>query len=64
MVAAAFGGGDSGAPVYQVKTGTNVKLVGILYGGDPPYYFYSKINRIERADEMGNLGYCAPPISC
>jgi len=34
FVSAGVGGGDSGSDVFQVTSGTNVKLAGILWGGN------------------------------
>lgn len=41
-------GGDSGAPVFRVVSSTNVKLVGILYGGDATTTLASPISQIRQ----------------
>jgi hypothetical protein len=41
--------GDSGGPVFEVTSGTNVTLMGILWGGSTngTYTYFSNINNIE-----------------
>jgi hypothetical protein len=53
VVSAGAAGGDSGAPVFRVISGSNVRLVGILWGGGEGLYVYSPIANIER--ELGAL---------
>jgi hypothetical protein len=42
-------GGDSGGPVFEVTSGTNVTLMGIVWGSSSPgtYSYFSNINNIE-----------------
>jgi len=53
IVTAGVGSGDSGSPVFQVTSGDNVKLVGILWGGasDNSYFVFSPLASIQR--ELG-----------
>ncbi|HEY9506407.1 MAG TPA: hypothetical protein VIQ27_10575, partial [Gemmatimonadales bacterium] len=55
LVTAGVGAGDSGSPVFRRQSGTNnVRLVGILWGGDGTnLYVYSPISNIEA--ELGAL---------
>lgn len=54
FVTATVGSGDSGSPVFQIGSGTNVTLVGILWGGSGSSVFvYSPITNIEQ--ELGAL---------
>ena len=48
-------GGDSGSPVFQVLSGTNVRLVGILWGGltDGSNFYFSPFSAIE--SELGAM---------
>lgn len=50
-----LGGGDSGSPVFQILTGTNVRLVGILWGGSSnnDTFVFSPISGI--VAELGTL---------
>ncbi|HET9512827.1 MAG TPA: hypothetical protein VFO95_02780 [Gemmatimonadales bacterium] len=47
--------GDSGSPVFQVLSGTNVRLVGILWGGlnDGSNFYFSPFSAIE--SELGTM---------
>jgi hypothetical protein len=48
------GGGDSGSPVFGQPSGSNVALLGILWGGSgSTLYVYSPIGNIEQ--ELGAL---------
>ena len=55
FVAAGVGGGDSGSGVFTITRGTNVTLVGILWGGsgDGRTFVFSPFNQIEQ--ELGHL---------
>ncbi|HET9276277.1 MAG TPA: hypothetical protein VFN96_09415 [Gemmatimonadales bacterium] len=54
FVQAGVNSGDSGSPVYQITSGTSVKLAGILWGGSGTTLFvYSPIANIEK--EIGQL---------
>lgn len=54
FVSATVGSGDSGSPVFMISGGTNVTLVGILWGGSGSRTFvYSPITNIEQ--ELGSL---------
>jgi len=55
FVAAGVSGGDSGSPVFQITSGDNVKLVGILWGGssDGSMFVYSPISAIQT--ELGSF---------
>ena len=53
-VSATVGSGDSGSPVFRITSGTNVTLVGILWGGSGSNLFiYSPLGQIEA--ELGAL---------
>lgn len=45
--------GDSGAPIFEITGGTNVKLVGLMWGGFGQFTFWSPLKNIE--DDLGNL---------
>ncbi len=49
------GGGDSGSPVFQTLSGNNVRLVGILWGGNSQgsLFVFSPLKNIQ--DELGNI---------
>jgi hypothetical protein len=50
--AAIVGSGDSGSPAFQITSGDNVKLVGILWGGGGSTQFvFSPLRNIQ--DEIG-----------
>jgi hypothetical protein len=53
IVSARVAGGDSGADVFSITSGTNVKLNGILWGGssDGKTFVFSPL-----ANVMGELG--------
>jgi hypothetical protein len=54
FVSAGVGGGDSGSPVFGQPSGSNVALLGILWGGSgSTLYVYSPIGNIEQ--ELGAL---------
>jgi hypothetical protein len=54
FVSAGVGGGDSGSPVFRQSGGSNVTLLGILWGGSgSTSYVYSPIANIEQ--ELGPL---------
>lgn len=55
FVAAGVGGGDSGSGVFQITSGDNVKLVGILWGGsgDGQTFVYSPFSQV--VQELGAL---------
>lgn len=53
FVDAAVAGGDSGSPVFEITSGDNVKLVGILWGGGTGYYVMSPLKQI--VQELGAL---------
>ena len=55
FVSAGVGGGDSGSGVFTITSGTNVKLVGILWGGssDGQSFVFSPLNQVEQ--ELGHL---------
>jgi len=54
-VSAGVAGGDSGSGVFQITSGDNVKLVGILWGGasDNSYFVFSPLKQVQ--DELGTL---------
>jgi len=55
FVEAEVGGGDSGSPVFEINSGDDVTLYGILWGGssDGSYFVYSPIGNVE--SELGDL---------
>lgn len=59
FVDAAVDGGDSGSPVFEIISGDNVKLVGILWGGSrahpifTQYFVMSPLSQIQQ--ELGSL---------
>jgi hypothetical protein len=55
FVAAGVGGGDSGSGVFEITSGDNVKLVGILWGGsgDGQTFVFSPMSGVTR--ELGPL---------
>ncbi len=53
FVRAKVNSGDSGSPVFQITSGTNVKLVGILWGGGGGSFVFSPLRNIEL--DLGNL---------
>ena len=54
FVSATVGSGDSGSPVFAIGSGSNVALVGILWGGSGASSFvYSPIANIH--DDLGNF---------
>ena len=55
FVNAGVGGGDSGSPVFQILSGDNVRLVGILWGGasDGSAFVFSPISAIQT--ELGSF---------
>jgi hypothetical protein len=54
FVSATVGSGDSGSPVFQITSGDNVRLVGILWGGSGSRTFvFSPLTQIEQ--ELGGL---------
>jgi len=55
FVSAGVGGGDSGSDVFQVVSGTNVKLAGLLWGGSSAgnLFVYSPFANVVR--ELGAL---------
>ena len=53
IVAAGSQGGDSGSPVFAWTKGNNVKLVGLLWGGNTEVFVFSPLANIER--ELGTL---------
>ena len=54
-VNAGVAGGDSGSGVFEITSGDNVKLVGILWGGasDNSYFVFSPLKQVQ--DELGPL---------
>ncbi len=54
------GAGDSGSPAFRIQSGTDVALVGILWGGNQSgtLFIYSPIANIQRSDELGPLTTC------
>jgi hypothetical protein len=50
FVSAGVGGGDSGSDVFQVTSGTSVKLAGILWGGNSAgtLFVFSPLANVER----------------
>ena len=54
FVSATVGSGDSGSPVFQIDSGTDVGLVGILWGGSGSRSFvFSPLSQVE--SEIGAL---------
>jgi hypothetical protein len=54
FVSATVGSGDSGSPVFQITSGNNVRLMGILWGGSGSQNFvFSPLNQVEQ--ELGGL---------
>jgi hypothetical protein len=54
FVSATVGAGDSGSPVFAITSGTNVRLLGILWGGSGTSTFvFSPLSNIEA--ELGPL---------
>jgi len=56
--------GDSGSPVFRIESGNDVSLYGILWGGAPGMYVFSRLTAIERSDELGPLVTCDPKVGC
>jgi hypothetical protein len=60
--------GDSGSPVFRITNSpaaNDVRLYGILWGGaGGSVVFFSGIDNIQRASEMGPLTTCAPGFAC
>jgi hypothetical protein len=48
FVAAGVGGGDSGSPVFQIISSSNVLLMGILWGSGGGLFVGSPIGQIEQ----------------
>ena len=47
-MSATVGSGDSGSPVFQIDSGTDVGLVGILWGGSGSRSFvFSPLSQVE-----------------
>jgi hypothetical protein len=53
LVAANSASGDSGSPVFRVTSGTNVQLVGIMWGGGSGTFAFSPLNLVQR--ELGSF---------
>jgi hypothetical protein len=55
FVAAGVGGGDSGSDVFQIVSGTSVRAVGILWGGNSSgtQFVYSPLKNVQA--ELGTL---------
>ena len=55
FVTAGVGGGDSGSPVFSITSSSNVRLVGILWGGasDGSYFVFSPLAAIR--SELGSV---------
>ena len=59
FVDTAVDAGDSGSPVFEINSGDNVKLVGIVWGGSRPhplftqYFVMSPLSQIQQ--ELGSL---------
>lgn len=55
FVSAGVGGGDSGSDVFQITSGSNVKLVGVLWGGNGAgtQFVFSPFGNVTR--ELGPL---------
>jgi hypothetical protein len=53
FVKAKVNSGDSGSPTFLITSGTNVTLVGILWGGGGGSFVFSPLKNIE--SELGNL---------
>ena len=55
MVGADVNSGDSGSPVFRIVSGTNVELVGILWGGasDNSYFVFSPLKQV--IQELGTM---------
>jgi hypothetical protein len=53
FVKAKVNSGDSGSPTFVITGGTNVRLVGILWGGGGGSFVFSPLKNIEA--ELGNL---------
>jgi hypothetical protein len=55
FVSAGVGGGDSGSDVFQIISGTNVKLAGVLWGGNSSgtQFVFSPLGNVVR--ELGPL---------
>jgi len=55
FVTAGVDGGDSGSGVFRITSGSNVQLVGILWGGasDNSYFVFSPLAQIQQ--ELGSL---------
>jgi len=64
FVSAGVGAGDSSSPVFQITGSPNVKLLGILWGGNTSgtQFVYSPISNIET--ELGKMNVCAPTFDC
>ena len=53
FVTAGVAGGDSGSDVFQITSGTDVKLAGILWGGSGSSFVFSPLGNVVR--ELGAL---------
>jgi len=55
FVDAGVGGGDSGSDVFMITSGTSVRLLGVLWGGNSSgtMFVYSPIGQVEQ--ELGTL---------
>ena len=55
FVSAGVGGGDSGSDVFQVTSGSNVQLAGVLWGGNSggTQFVFSPFGNVTR--ELGAL---------
>jgi len=55
FVSAGVGGGDSGSDVFRIESGTNVSLLGVLWGGNGAgtQFVYSPMSGVER--DLGPL---------
>lgn len=64
------GPGDSGSPIFRITNSpaaNDVRLSGILFGGNSTYTFISPISGVQRSiypAELGSLGVCATGFNC
>ena len=62
-----LGSGDSGAPVFRILNSPqngDVRLHGIMFGGNSSHILYSPMSQIQSSTELGSLRTCALEIGC
>jgi len=66
LVSAKSAPGDSGSPVFRILSGVDVRLYGILWGGDTSTmsFAFSPMSSIQQSGELGPLLTCDPTVGC